>query len=296
MLLFYGKLLYHFLYQYQHETENRRQENIPGRGGASFFMIGLIGGSGLHEIPGFKVNERRAVETPYGLPSDEFMIGELSGRTVAFLPRHSFKHNIPPHKVNYRANIRGFKELGAERVIAVSAVGGINNSLRPGDIVLLNQLIDFTKSRVNTFYDGDDVVHVDFTEPYCPELRESFIKVSESGGIKLLNAGTYICVEGPRLETAAEIGFFSSMSADVVGMTGMPEAVLARESELCYVALSVVTNLAAGISPVKLTAKEVVETMNRSTEVVKTLLSGAIGLVPQRRDCPCGEALKDAGM
>lgn len=259
-------------------------------------MIGLIGGSGLYEIPGFKVSERRAVETPYGLPSDEFMIGELSGRTVVFLPRHSFKHNIPPHKVNYRANIRGFKELGAERVIAVSAVGGINSSLRPGDIVLLNQLIDFTKSRVNTFYDGDDVVHVDFTEPYCPELRESFIRASESGGIKLRNAGTYICVEGPRLETAAEIGFFSSMSADVVGMTGMPEAVLARESELCYVALSVVTNLAAGISPVKLTTKEVVETMNGSIEVVKTLLTGAIGLVPQKRDCPCGEALRDAGM
>jgi len=259
-------------------------------------MIGLIGGSGLYDIPGFRVSERRVVETPYGFPSDEFVIGELCGRSVAFLPRHSYKHNIPPHKVNYRANIRGFRELGVERVIAVSAVGGINSRLRPGDIVLLSQLIDFTRSRVNTFYDDGDVVHVDFTEPYCPELRESLLRASESGGIKLRDSGTYICVEGPRLETAAEIAFFSSMGADVVGMTGMPEAVLARECELCYAALTVVTNLAAGISPARLTAKEVVETMNRSAGEINDLLTAAVGIVPKSRRCQCGEALKDAGM
>ncbi|NOZ24754.1 MAG: S-methyl-5'-thioadenosine phosphorylase [Nitrospirae bacterium] len=259
-------------------------------------MIGLIGGSGLYGIPGFEVSERRRVETPYGLPSDDFLIGELSGRPVAFLPRHSSRHNIPPHKVNYRANIRGFRDLGAERVIAVSAVGGINSGLRPGEIVLLSQIIDFTKSRVNTFYDGDDVVHVDFTEPYCPELRESLVRASESVGISLRDSGTYVCVEGPRLETAAEIAFFSSMGADVVGMTGMPEAVLARESELCYAALAVVTNLAAGISPARLTTREVVETMNRSAGDVNALLTAAVGLIPPSRGCRCGEALKDAGM
>ncbi len=259
-------------------------------------MIGLIGGSGLYSMPGFEVREERTVETPYGLPSDDYVIGELSGRTVVFLPRHSRKHDIPPHKVNYRANIHGFKTLGAERVIAVSAVGGINKSMKPGDIVLLDQLIDFTKSRTNTFFDEDEVVHVDFTEPYCPEMREVFVRASRAGEIRLFEKGTYVCVEGPRLETSSEIRFFSSMKADVVGMTGMPEAVLARELEICYAAVSVITNYAAGISTEKLTTSEVVETMSRSTAVVKRLLSVAVEMMPDKRGCPCREALKDAKM
>ncbi len=259
-------------------------------------MIGLIGGSGLYDIPGFYVSEERAVETPYGLPSDDFLIGELSGRTVTFLARHSRRHNIPPHKVNYRANIWGFKSLGVERLIAVSAAGGIERGLNPGEIVLLSQLIDFTRSRVNTFYDGDVVVHVDFTEPYCPELRESIVKASGAAGVGIRDSGTYVCVEGPRLETAAEIAFFSTMGADVVGMTGMPEAVLARESEMCYAAIAVVTNPAAGLSRARLTTREVVETMNRSAGNLNALLAAAVGRVPESRGCRCGEALRDAEM
>ena len=259
-------------------------------------MIGLIGGSGLYEIPGFEVVERRTLETPYGEPSDEYVLGELSGRPVAFLARHSRRHDIPPHRVNYRANIWGFKEIGAERLVSVNAVGGISANLRPGDLVLPAQLIDFTKGRASTFYDSGDVVHVDFTEPYCPESREGFLKAASGADFRLIDGGTYVCVEGPRLETAAEIGFFSSIGASVIGMTGMPEAVLAREAELCYVALTVVTNYAAGISTGRLTTREVVETMEQSTEKVKVLIQRAMGLIPEERGCPCKDALRDARM
>ncbi len=253
-------------------------------------MIGIVGGSGLYEIPGFSVLDRIKLNTPYGEPSDEFIMGSIGERKVVFLSRHGQHHHIPPHRVNYRANVWGFRTLGVKRIIAVNAVGGINDKYRPGDIVLPDQIIDFTKTRMQTFYNGPQVVHIDFTEPYCKEMREVFLSVDE----QIINGGTYICTEGPRLETAGEIRFYKSIGADMVGMTQMPEAALAREATLCYLCIAVITNYAAGISRTKLTTTEVVETMKKSTEKVKQLLSSAIELIPSERHCICKDSLKDA--
>jgi len=257
-------------------------------------MIGIIGGSGLYDIQGVGAVRKERVATPYGDPSDEFIIGSISDREVVFLARHSHRHNIPPHRVNYRANVWGMHHLGVRRIVGVNAVGGINEDYRVGEIVLPEQIIDFTHGRVATFYDGDDVVHVDFTNPYCPETRSVFLKAAEAIGEHLHDGGTYLCTGGPRLETAAEIRFFRSIAADLVGMTGMPEAVLARELEVCYVALTVVTNVAAGMSGKKLTTTEVLTTMKRSTERLKKVLSLAMTTMPDKRGCACKDALKDA--
>ncbi|MCL4492506.1 MAG: S-methyl-5'-thioadenosine phosphorylase [Nitrospirae bacterium] len=258
-------------------------------------MIGLIGGSGLYEIEGLEITKEVSVSTPFGEASSAYKTGTLGGIEIAFLSRHGIPHSIPPHKVNYRANIWGFKSLGVERVISVSAVGGINSSMPPGSIVLLDQIIDMTfGARTSTFYDKNKVIHVDFTSPYCNEMRGLAIQASRDTGLPAKETGTYLCVNGPRLETAREIQFFSLAGADMVGMTAMPEAALARELEICLLGISVVTNYAAGISDKKLTTTEVVETMRSSMEKIKSLLKGLIAHIPARRTCPCKDALKDA--
>ncbi len=257
--------------------------------------IGVIGGSGLYNIEGLTLKRKKAVRTPFGRPSDHYTIAELRGREIIFLPRHGSDHSIPPHMINYRANIYGFKRLGVERIISISAVGGIKKGLRPGDIVLLDQIIDMTRTRRSTFYDGrQGVVHIDFTEPYCPEMRRVILEAGRKAGVRIKNGGTYVAVEGPRLETAAEIKAFGMLGADVVGMTGMPETSLARELEICIAGISVVANYAAGISKKKLTTTEVMEVMSATTERLKRLLSGVLESIPPERHCPCKEALKDA--
>jgi len=256
--------------------------------------IGVLGGSGLYEIPGLIIKEYRKTATPFGDPSDAYMIGIFSGREIVFLPRHGHKHTIQPHRINYRANIWGFRELGVERIISVSAVGGIHPEMKPGVIVIPDQIIDMTRGREATFYTKDEVVHIDFTEPYCPELRESLLRAGELSGIPLEKSGTYICVDGPRLETRAEITFFSGIGANMVGMTAMPEASLAREAELCYAGVGVVTNYAAGIAGEKLTTTEVVEMMRDSTSRVANLLKEVFCLIPAERRCACRDALKGA--
>jgi 5'-methylthioadenosine phosphorylase len=260
-------------------------------------MIGIIGGSGLYEIEGFVLREKKKVSTPYGAPSDYYLIGELSGRDVVFFTRHGSEHNIPPHMINYRANIWGFKELGVNRIISLGATGGIGHEMKPGTIIVLDQIIDMTKDRDITFYDGKgSVVHIDFTEPYCPELRESILRAGEKSGLSLKKSGTYVCVNGPRLESKAEIRFFSRIGADVVGMTAMPEASLARETALCYAGISVVTNYAAGITGKKLTTTEVKEIMKETAKSLRELLKETFYLIPAERKCTCKEALKDAQM
>lgn len=257
--------------------------------------IGVIGGSGLYEIKGLTIKKRKKITTPFGRPSDVYIIGQIENKEVIFLPRHGGIHNLPPHAINYRANIWGFKKLGVQRIISVSAVGSIKKGLRPGDIVVLDQIIDMTKNRKLTFYDGQDgVVHIDFTEPYCPEMRQAILKAGKLARIPLKKGGTYVAVEGPRLETAAEIKAFDTLGADVVGMTGMPETSLARELEICYLGISVVANYAAGISKRKLTTTEVLETMKASTGKIKQLLKETLRLLPEHRRCPCRSALTDA--
>jgi 5'-methylthioadenosine phosphorylase len=258
-------------------------------------MIGIIGGSGLYEIEGVHLREVRHMTTPYGSPSDGYRICDFDGIDAIFLPRHGSAHNIPPHKINYKANIWGFKELRADRVISIGASGGITSQMVPGTIVIPDQILDFTSGRDITYYHGEEgVIHVDFSDPYCPDLRKSLVKAGEKAGISLRDTGTYVCVNGPRLETRAEIHAFSLLGADIVGMTAMPEASLAREAELCYAGVSVVTNFAAGISRKKLTATEVINGMNTAVGQIKTLLREAFTLIPAERSCPCGDAMREA--
>jgi len=257
--------------------------------------IGVIGGSGLYEIKGLTLKGKKRIDTPFGKPSDSYFIGEIDNRRIVFLPRHGSHHNIPPHMINYRANIWGFKKLGVERIISISAVGGIKKGLKPGDIVILDQIIDMTKNRKFTFYDGKTgVIHIDFSEPYCPELRQILLRAGKRSRIPLKNGGTYIATEGPRLETAMEIKGFGMLGGEVVGMTGMPEASLARELEICYSGISVVANYAAGITKKKLTTTEVIEVMKASTEKIKRLLEETFTLLPEERKCPCRQALEGA--
>jgi len=185
--------------------------------------------------------------------------------------------------------------LGTERLISVGATGGIHAGMTPGTIVVLDQIIDMTHGRNSTFYDRETgVVHIDLTEPYCPELRECLTEAGHNADIELKKSGTYICTNGPRLETRAEIEFYSKIGADVVGMTAMPEASLAREAELCYTGIAVVTNYAAGITGKKLTATEVIDTMNKTNILLKELVAETLKIVSSERNCPCKEAMRDA--
>jgi 5'-methylthioadenosine phosphorylase len=257
--------------------------------------IGVIGGSGLYGFDGVAVREEISLRTPFGEPSAPFAVGDIAGREVVFLPRHGPHHRIPPHKVNYRANVWGFKELGVERLISVGAVGGITRDTPPGSLVLLDQILDMTfGARQSTFHEGDRVTHVDFTEPYCPEMRRTVLQAARGLKLKIRQRGTYVCVNGPRLETAKEIAFFSRIGGHVVGMTAMPEAVLAREVEICMVGVALVTNYAAGITPEKLTAREVVRMMQGATDRLRPLLRDVVASVPPERRCLCKDALTDA--
>ncbi|KXB06010.1 5'-methylthioadenosine phosphorylase [candidate division MSBL1 archaeon SCGC-AAA382F02] len=255
--------------------------------------IAVIGGSGVYSLDFIEDSEEKRIDTPYG-KSPEIIIGELKDRKVAFMPRHGKGHSTPPHKINFRANLWSLKELGVKRIFATTAVGSLDPEVKPGEFVLLDQFLDFTKNRPLTFYEGENeaVYHVDMTEPYCPELREVLLDVSENLEIPLHSSGTYACTEGPRYETAAEIQMLSQLNADVVGMTNVPESVLARELEICYSTVSVVTNFAAGISEEKLTHEEVAKIMDENIDRVKKLILSTIPQVPQKRTCSCKDALK----
>jgi 5'-methylthioadenosine phosphorylase len=210
-------------------------------------MLAIIGGSGLTRLSTLAVAHREVVRTPYGEPSSALVFGQIAGRDVVFIARHGHGHRIPPHRVNYRANLWALENRGASAVLAVASVGGIRGGA-PGDLVLPHQLIDYTHDRESTYFDGGDqrVVHVDFTHPYTPELRAKCLAAAQSAGIALADGGVYGAVSGPRLETAAEIDRMDRDGATLVGMTGMPEATLARELGLPYVAIAVIVNHAAG--------------------------------------------------
>jgi len=253
--------------------------------------LGIIGGSGLYEIDGFEFIGEESVETEWGSPSDAYRHYRYKGVEFYFLNRHGRSHGIPPHSVNYRANITGFEKLGISRVISFTAVGGIKG-VKPGDIVISSNAIDHTSGRAHTFYDGGLIHHIDFTEPFCPELRELLINSAEKAGVQIVKNGVYICTNGPRLETAAEIKYFEKIGADTVGMTLFPEAPLAREKEICYANVSVITNYAAGTSDAKLTTVEVVETMKASTERIKALVSALPDSYTVNRNCFCKDALE----
>jgi 5'-methylthioadenosine phosphorylase len=211
-------------------------------------MLAVIGGSGLSQLANLDVSHREVLRTPYGEPSGAVTFGQICGRPVAFLARHGYGHTIPPHAVNYRANIWALCKRGAVGIISVASVGCIRADLKPGDLVIPNQIIDYTWGRKSTYFEGQDctVTHTDFTEPYDRALREQLIAAAQAVGIPVSNFAVYAATQGPRLETAAEINRLERDGADVVGMTGMPEAALARELGVPYAAISVVSNYAAG--------------------------------------------------
>lgn len=255
--------------------------------------IAVIGGSGVYSLDFIKDPRESEVDTPYG-KSPEIVLGELEGVKVAFMPRHGKGHGTPPHQINYRANLWALKELGVTRIFATTAVGSLNPEVGPGEFVLLDQFLDFTKNRPLTFYEGGEkgVLHVDMTEPYCPEIREVLRETAEELDIPVKPTCTYACMEGPRYETSAEVQMLRQLNADVVGMTNVPESVLARELEMCYSTVSVVTNFATGISEKKLTHEEVGEVMDENIEKVKKLIFSAIPRVPKERSCQCEDALE----
>ncbi len=210
--------------------------------------IAIIGGTGLTEIPGLEIVKREVMHTPYGEPSGVLTIGNLYGREVVFLARHGYSHRIPPHMINYRANIWALKDHGITHIIAFAVTGGIRADMKPPKIVIPHQIIDYTYGRQQTFFEKDlsEVRHIDFSQPYCPELRAKICAATEKAGVDSINEGVYAAMQGPRLETAAEIDKLERDGCDIVGMTGMPEAVLAKELEMSYAAISVVANPAAG--------------------------------------------------
>ena len=211
-------------------------------------MLAVIGGSGLTQLANLDVSHREVLRTPYGEPSGAVTFGQICGRPVAFLARHGYGHTIPPHEVNYRANIWALSKCGAQAIGSVASVGSIRADLKPGDVVIPHQIIDYTWGRKSTYHEGQDspVVHIDFTEPYDRSLRELLIKAAGIAGVAISDSGVYAATQGPRLETAAEIDRLERDGADLVGMTGMPEAALARELGVPYAAITLVANYAAG--------------------------------------------------
>ncbi len=252
--------------------------------------VAIIGGTGLEGL--LEEAGKTRIGTPYGLPPP-ILIGEIYGKTLAFLPRHGVRHSIPPHKVNYQANVYALHQIGVERIIATNAVGAINTKFRPGDLVVPHDLVDLTKFRRFTFYNDAPVTHVDVSQPYCPEVRRVLIKATKEYGEQVWDRAVLVCTEGPRYETPAEIEMFRRLGCDVVGMTGVPEAVLARELEICYATLCFVSNMAAGMQQ-RLTASEVAEVAKERMPVVQQILREAIKNLPADRSCPCARALEDA--
>ncbi len=240
--------------------------------------IAFIGGTGLASISGLEVTQRQAVETPYGAPSGELTIGKLAGREVVFLARHGEHHTLPPHRVNYRANLWALHSVGVEQIIAVAAVGGITAAMGPAQVAIPDQIIDYTHSREATFYDGGDqpVEHVDFSYPYTETLRQKLLKAAQGVDFSVLAGATYGATQGPRLESAAEIIRMQRDGCDLVGMTGMPEAVLARELGVDYACCAVVANWAAGCTEGVITMAEIEQTLELGMQRVRQLLTRVV--------------------
>ncbi len=251
--------------------------------------IGIIGGTGVYDPQWLDDVGEVLVDTPYGRVS--LMEGRLKGRgePVAFLNRHGLGHAVPPHQVNYRANLWAFWSRGVKRVVATAAVGSLNQGMAPGSMVLVDQFLDFTKSRPATYFDGGDhgVVHSDMTEPYCRATREQIFEAGKQVGVPVIQGGVYVTTEGPRFETPAEIRAYRILGGDLVGMTGVPEVVLARELGLCYATIGLVTNFAAGISNDILTHEEVVAVMAANVSKLRAVLAQALPALHAPFECAC---------
>ncbi len=232
----------------------------------------IIGGTGLASLNNLTIVSHDIIQTPYGEPSGPLILGEMNGTEVLFLARHGPEHTIPPHRVNYRANLWALQKAGATHILAINAVGGISSEYKPMRLAVPDQLIDYTHSRDNTFFDLKEVVHIDFTEPYCNFLRNLVLSIAANNNIDVIKSGTYAATQGPRLESIAEITKLEKDGCDIVGMTGMPEAALAKELDISYACLAVVANFAAGKSNSKITMDIIEQNLVEGMVVVKQLL------------------------
>jgi 5'-methylthioadenosine phosphorylase len=257
--------------------------------------VGVIGGSGLYDIEGLTSTRSIRVRTPFGAPSDVITVGSLEGIRVAFLSRHGQGHLLNPSGINYRANVFALKSLGVSHVISISAVGSMRESIQPGDVVVPDQFIDLTKRRVSTFFDNGIVAHVAFGEPVCAELGQVLLSAGEKVGAKLHRSGTYLCMEGPQFSTKAESRLYRQWGVDVIGMTNMPEAKLAREAELCYATLALVTDYDCWHETEEaVTVEAVLATLHRNVALAKEILRVVMPSFADPINCACHRALDNA--
>jgi 5'-methylthioadenosine phosphorylase len=262
---------------------------------ASKPTIGIIGGSGLYAMTGLSDIRELKVKTPFGDPSDAVVLGTLEGKRVAFLARHGRGHRILPSEINFRANIYAMKDLGVERVISVSAVGSLQEELRPGEFLVPDQFFDRTKNRVSTFFGGGLVAHVTFDKPTCSEVSAILADASVHCGVKVHRRGTYVCIEGPQFSTLAEAHVHRQLRFEVIGMTNVTEAKLAREAELCYATIAMITDYDCWHPEHEsVTATQIIATLNQNAENAQHVLRQAVREMPAERKCKCGSALQHA--
>ncbi len=258
-------------------------------------QIGVIGGSGLYSMPGFEAHREVTVDTPWGAPSDAYVVGALAGREVAFLARHGRGHRISPSELNFRANIYGFKSLGVERIISLSAVGSLKQEHRPLDFVLPDQFFDRTRGRASTFFGEGLVAHISFADPVCPHLAEVVHQACLAAGVSTRRGGTYVCMEGPAFSTRAESNVYRSWGMDVIGMTNLQEAKLAREAEICYVTVAMVTDYDCWHPDHDaVTVSDIIANLMKNAGNAARVVAEAVARMPGARECKCGSALSHA--
>jgi 5'-methylthioadenosine phosphorylase len=257
--------------------------------------IGIIGGSGLYDMPDLSERREIAIETPFGNPSDSYIVGTLSGAKVAFLARHGRGHKLMPSELNFRANIYAFKLLGVERILSVSAVGSLKEEIEPLDIVLPDQFLDRTRGRVSSFFGNGLVAHIAFGDPVCPDLLEQVYNASAKAGIKTKKGGAYLCMEGPAFSTKAESQLYRSWGMDVIGMTNLQEAKLAREAEICYVTIALVTDYDCWHETHEtVSADLIIGNLQKNVRAAQAIIAQTVRHLDYTRNCQCGEALKYA--
>lgn len=257
--------------------------------------IGIIGGSGLYNMPGFEAQEELNITTPFGSPSDNYVLGALAGRNVAFLARHGQGHRLSPSELNFRANIYGMKSLGVERIISLSAVGSLKEELRPQDFVLPDQFFDRTRGRASTFFGEGLVAHIGFSDPICPEMSRVLESACRAAGVNVKPGGTYLCMEGPAFSTKAESNVYRAWGMDVIGMTNLQEAKLAREAEICYVTVAMVTDYDCWHPEHDaVTVNDIVANLVKNAENACRVVAEAVAEMPKARACKCGSALAHA--
>jgi len=257
--------------------------------------IGIIGGSGLYSMPGFEAQEELNITTPFGNPSDNYVLGTLAGRKVAFLTRHGRGHRLSPSEINFRANIYGMKSLGVERIVSLSAVGSLKEEHRPQDFVLPDQFFDRTRGRISTFFGEGLVAHISFADPICSQMSGVLASACAAAGVTVKQGGTYLCMEGPAFSTKAESNVYRGWGMDVIGMTNLQEAKLAREAEICYVTVAMVTDYDCWHPEHDaVTVNDIIANLVKNAENACRVVAAAVAEMPKERACKCGSALAHA--